>query len=500
MGFCGRMASALSLAIGAACLGTCTHTFAPATTPRTSLRIAVALPTRTASFGLRQFIELLYSEPPIMLDWNGRPRGRIIESWKAIEAGVGLRLRIRSGVMFHDGKPLTAEVVRDVLRQELSGDANVTKIDADGNEIVIQLRQSDSGLLADLYAVSILAPWNRDVGTGPFKLVTHSQEPVLESFKQYYRGVPRVDRLEFQTYPSQRAAWAAMMRGQADLLPEVSRDTVEFIEQESAVKTYTSTWYFYIAFVFNLQRPELRNPAVRQAISEAVDRSALIKNAMRGRGVPADGPIWPYHWAYSTPARTLSYNPDAARLRLAAAGLSDLTRGSATAMPSRLRLRSIYLAEDARFDRIAMVVQKQLADVGIDVEMEPVKAEEFQARVASGKFDAFLSEMNSGRSFAWLRRFWHSPDRGEQPLFNSGYTAADGAIDRIRRAQTDDETRAAVAELQRVLYDDPPAVFLVWPQLTRAVDSHFRVPESDTGDILSSIWQWQRAPGLEARR
>jgi ABC-type transport system substrate-binding protein len=365
---------------------------------------------------------------------------------------------------------------------------------------VITLHEPDSFLLAELNQLSVLAPWDKRIGTGPFKFIKGSTPPALEAFKGYYRGAPTIDRVELQTYQSQRAAWAAMMRGQADLLHEVSRDAVEFVEQESEVKAYSSTRGFYLALVFNLRHPELRKPEVRQAISEAVDRAALIKDAMRGRGLPADGPIWPYHWAYSTPARTHSYNPEAARLRLAAAGLSELRKESAATMPSRLRLKCMYYAEDSRFDRLAMLLQKQLSQVGVDVEMEPVNADEFMSRVATGKFDAFLNEMTSGRSLSWLRAFWHSPKPGSPALFDAGYVAADDAIDAIRRAQNDDETRAAVAELQRVLYDDPPAVFLCWPQVTRAVDTHFAVPDPEATDILGTIWQWRRHDTIEARR
>jgi ABC-type oligopeptide transport system substrate-binding subunit len=131
--------------------------------------------------------------------------------------------------------------------------------------------------------------------------------------------------------------------------------------------------------------------------------------------------------------------------------------------------------------------------------MEPVKAEEFGARASSGDFDVFLNEMNSGRSFSWLYRFWHSPAPGAPSLMNVGYSAADAAIDHIRRAQTDEQTRGAVSELQRVLYEDPPAVFLVWPQITRAVDTNFEVAQAEGTDIIGNIWHWRRAPA-EARR
>lgn len=498
----GRVALTSFVSVAVACTGlaACQRAAAPPPSQETTLRIGVALPTKIATFGLSQLVEFLYTDPLVAIDWNGRPQGRLVDSWSLLQDEPGIRMHLRGGVKFHDDKPLTASLARDILRRALGRHRNVVGIEAAGDDILIRLHQPDSFLLADIGQLSMLAPWNGDIGTGPFRIIKRGSSTALEAFKGYYRGAPTIDRVELQTYLSQRAAWAAMMRGQADMLHEVSRDAVEFVEQETEVKAYSSTRGFYIALVFNIHHPELRKAIVRQAISEAVDRPALIKDAMRGRGVPADGPIWPYHWAYSTPARTHAYNPEAARLRLASTGLSELRRESAATMPSRLRLRCLYYAEDSRFDRLAMVLQKQLSQIGVDVEMEPAGAQEFQGRVASGKFDLFLNEMSSGRSLSWLQRFWHSPEPGRPPFFDSGYVAADAAIDAVRLAQSDEDTRAAVAELQRVLYDDPPAVFLYWPQITRAVDTHFEVPDADVADILGTIWQWRRQPTLEARR
>jgi hypothetical protein len=74
-------------------------------------------------------------------------------------------------------------------------------------------------------------------------------------------------------------------------------------------------------------------------------------------------------------------------------------------------------------------------------------------------------------------------------------------LDRLRAAQTDDETRLAVSDLQRVLYEDPPAVFLVWPRETRAVDARFRVPYLSDRDVLNGVRDWRfTGPAVRASR
>ena len=62
---------------------------------------------------------------------------------------------------------------------------------------------------------------------------------------------------------------------------------------------------------------------------------------------------------------------------------------------------------------------------------------------------------------------------------------------------TDDEVRAGVAELQRVLYDDPPAAFITWDERARAVSRRFIVPAEPGVDVFPSIWRWKAAPASD---
>ena len=143
-------------------------------------------------------------------------------------------------------------------------------------------------------------------------------------------------------------------------------------------------------------------------------------------------------------------------------------------MPRRFRFTCAFWSEDPQFERIALVVQKQLFEIGIDVEMVPMTLRDLGGRLGAGDFEAVLLPMVSGRSFEWTYRFWRSAS--SQRIIRSGYTAADTALDRLRAARSDEETRIAVADLQRILYEDPPAAFLVRPETARAVNDSFVVP------------------------
>ena len=132
------------------------------------------------------------------------------------------------------------------------------------------------------------------------------------------------------------------------------------------------------------------------------------ERGLNGRGRPADGPVWPEHWAHSSPPEPFVFSPEAARLRLDNAGFKArrLTDGS---MPARFTFTCLVFASDPRFERLAMLVQKQLADVGVDMKLLPLKQDDLEARLRNGDFDAFLFEF-FGRSISYAYEFWHTHD------------------------------------------------------------------------------------------
>jgi ABC-type transport system substrate-binding protein len=153
----------------------------------------------------------------------------------------------------------------------------------------------------------------------------------------------------------------------------------------------------------------------------------------------------------------------------------------------RLSFSCLVFANDSRFERIAVLVQKQLADVGIEMRLVPVSLQEMGTRANNGDFDAFIIEM-AGRSLGWVYEFWRSHPNMRA---DTGYRAADAALDRLKAAGPDEEVKQAVAAVQRVLHDDPPAAFLTWQQQTRAVSTKFDVAAEDKRDILVNLWQWR---------
>ena len=173
---------------------------------------------------------------------------------------------------------------------------------------------------------------------------------------------------------------------------------------------------YYIPLVFNMRHPILRNVEVRRAINEALDREALVRDGLRGQGTPADGPVWPHHWAYSRRRQPFTFDPAAARTRLDAAGFV-LKPSPERGVPVRFSFKCLVFGNDSRFERLAVIAQKQLADIGIDMQLEPLPLDDLApTHQGSGDFDAFLLEM-SGPRLSRVYDFWRFR---EASMINTG--------------------------------------------------------------------------------
>ena len=149
-------------------------------------------------------------------------------------------------------------------------------------------------------------------------------------------------------------------------------------------------------------------------------------------------------------------------------------------------------------ERVALLVQQQLAEIDVRMKLESLPPDEFNQRIVSGRFDAAILSILGGPSAAGFYRFWHSA--GDTRRWNFwGYRTAlvDAALDAARDAASDAEFSDAIRRFEAAVRDDPPAVFLAWSQTVQAVSHRFAVPgDQDGRDALYVLHRWQlRRPG-----
>ncbi|OFW12700.1 MAG: hypothetical protein A3F70_16425 [Acidobacteria bacterium RIFCSPLOWO2_12_FULL_67_14] len=355
-------------------------------------------------------------------------------------------------------------------------------------QLVVELSKPSAFLPDDLDLPLSLGP--DGVGTGAFRLTRRdSSGAELERFDRYYLGVPKIDRIVVLVSDNLRTSWARLLRGEVDMVTDVPPEAVEFIQNDDIqVISFARSFQFLIAF--NARATSFRSPAVRRALNAAINREALIANVLQGQGHPATGPIWPQHWAYDSSVQPFGFDPRGAVSALEAEGY-QLQPGSddANRPPARLRFTCLLPAEFSLLERIGLEVQKQLYDIGVDVQFDPLPPEEYSLRISEGRFEAVLVDMISGPALARPHIFWGAPRR--EGLHAFGYANAEALrlFELLGSSTNEAATRSAVGRLQRVLLDDPPALFLAWNERARAVRRQFNIPSSG-GDPLFTIPQW----------
>jgi peptide/nickel transport system substrate-binding protein len=430
---------------------------------------------------------------------DGRAVPRLAERWIWENEGRRLRMYLRPGVSFHDGTAFTSAVAAEALSRAIARPSNralyssvvdIASVRPDGDlQLLLELSQPSAFLPEDLGVP--LSIGQDTIGTGPFRLVRRDSDGVeLERFDRYYLGAPEIERVLVLPSANLRTSWTRLLRGEVDMVTDVPPEAVEFVQNDDIqVISYPRGYQFLVAF--NSALPLFKSPAVRRALNTAIDRQALITKVLQGNGEPATGPIWPAHWAYDRAIQPFGYDPRGAVSLLEAAGFTTLAADRlAHRPPARLRFTCLLPANFTLLERIGLEVQKQLYDIGVDVQFESVPIEEYNDRIRDGRFEAVLGEIISGPSFGRPFLFWRSA-RQFKGLNVFGYENAETErqFQILRATLNEAAVRSATPRLQRALLEDPPALFLAWSERARAVRRRFDVGNSDR-DPLFTIWQW----------
>lgn len=455
------------------------------------LRVGVAAPVlraSTGSVGLTYHLNALTTETMVAISAEGRPVPRVLDSWSVSADRLTWQLKIRKGVRFHDGTPVTAAILAEPLARFLAQTSlgAVRGVTAGVEDmLVLTLLEPYAFLFEDLALFVVTrAVDGQTFGTGPYKAVEQSADRLkLSAVSDHYRGAPAIESVEVQLFPDQRNAWSALMRDQIDMLYDVMRDSLDFIRGESGIRVATFPRPYVYLLGLNVGSRDLADSRVRRALDIAVDREELVDVAMAGEGEPAHGHVWPRHWTFNAEASAVRPDQREAVRLLNEAGLKVTTEPGR--MPARLRIHCLVYDP---LREMGLVLQRQLAQVGVDLQLEVLPADQFLERITSGRFESFVFEMASARGYKWPYQFWHS----STPYLKHGYSGADAVLDAMRRSADDEAFLAAAIAFQRRLHEDPPAVFLAWGRTSRAVSTRFEFPDGDD-DIYHTIGRWKLA-------
>jgi peptide/nickel transport system substrate-binding protein len=395
-----------------------------------------------------------------------------------------MTLELRPEAKFHDGSAATAHAIAESLRGSLPSfigpvfeDINTVEPSADGRRIVITFKRPSPFLLEALEA-TIKKPGAPTIGTGPFVLASQQSASEMRANEAYYLGRPTIDRIVVTSYPTIRAAWADMLRNKIDMLYELGSDAASSMQDSTTVSTFTFTRPYQYMVILNVRSPKFKTPEIRRALNAAIDRAEVIRDGFDGHAAPSEGLVSPKNWAFNEGVAGARFDPRAADARLKS---------------GPKLVFSCLVPTD--YERVALVVQRQLAAVGVTMNVESTTASRALQALGTPSFEAVLTDLVDGPTMLRPYEYWHTG--GSLNLESFSRADIDAAFDRIRHASSDDEYRAGVGELQRVTSEDPPAIYLAWGERSRAISKRFEVPVEPGRDVLSTLRLWKPAAGAQ---
>lgn len=315
----------------------------------------------------------------VTIDLDGRLLPDLAERWTVDGDGKTYTFDLRRGVIWHDGRPFTADDVKWTMEalREARGTARQLAARIQSIEVVdphtvrLRLAESWAPFLTTLaqFDTAILPrhrfsgrdwrshPENmRPVGTGPFKFDRweHGERLTLVANTAYFKPGPFVERVEYVFAPDPQRADELIIEGRVDLLVGRPRAAdIAALNQAPHValaRTPSDSRYYGL---FNLKRAPFADRRARLAAHHAVDRQALVQRALGGLGAPALGFYSPsVPWAYNEKATVPAYEPERARALFRSAG----ARGR----------RTVILAPGiSPFRSLATELARQWSDAGL---------------------------------------------------------------------------------------------------------------------------------------
>lgn len=401
----------------------------------------------------------------------------LAESWEISDDGLTWTFALRDGVLFHNGRPFTADDVvysyERIMDPEVGANnafrfSSVESVVAvDDATVEINLTRPTPNLLVNIGGFKGMAIVPREivedgsidtnpVGTGPFEFVSSSPDQgiLLERNEDYWRadeGLPYLDAIRFLQIPDPTVKLTNLRTGEVDWIDTVPPQELEALESDDSVVLERIPGGDYHYFALNQAREPFDDVMVRRAIAMAIDRPEIAEAAQFGAAQPnqtaiPEGNFW-YH----------DYSPfgvadvDGAIALLDQAGVSDLS------------IEFLVTSDFPETVTQAQVIASQLEPAGVSVEIRDVDFSTWLDEEANGNFDAFM--------LSWIGNidpddFYYAQHHSEGSFNFQGYANPD--VDELldaARVETDQEARKSLYDqAAEIIVDDASYIYLYNPE------------------------------------
>jgi peptide/nickel transport system substrate-binding protein len=428
----------------------------------------------------------------------------LAESWKVSKDGRQITFKLRSGVLFSDGTPFSAEDVAYTVQQLMdpalhsptgdafrSGPGNVETKIISPTQISITFPAPVAGLDRQFDQVAIMSahsPKKEMAVLGPFMAgeYTPGSTLMLKRNPNYWkkdeqgRKLPYLDSIKLDIQPNRDVELLRFKRNELDLInsldseyydklastnPQVLHDAGPSLDSEQM-------WFNEVAKapIPGYKKEWFRSTTFRRAVSEAINRVDLARVVFRGHAQPALGPISPANkfW-FNANLKPQPYSPDAALKSLQPEGF-HLENGTLKDKQGNEVVFSIVTNAGNKYrERMATMIQEDLQKIGIHVNVVTLDFPALIERMTQTfDYEAILLGLtNLGLDPNDLMNVWLSSSENHQwnPQEKTPETTWEAEIDRLMRAQAASaipkKRKEAFDRVQEIAVEQQPFIFLV---------------------------------------
>lgn len=413
----------------------------------------------------------------------------LAESWTQVDP-LTLDLKIRKGVKFHNGDPLTVNDIVFSLNKVkndpsmMSFFIDVDKVEALDDETVRITTKKPFGPLVSYlahYGAGILNEkvvteagknyGQHPVGTGPFKFDSwvSGDRIVLKANPDYYQGKPAIDTLIFRAVPEGVNRTIALETKEVDIAYDIEAMDHEMVRNHSNLQLLQKPALTMNYLGFNTTKAPFDKKEIRQAIAYAIDLQSMVDAIYLGSATPANSPIAPAVFGYNKDLKQHKQDIAKAKELLAKAGY-----------PNGFKAKIWTNDNNVRKDT-AVILQDQLKQIGIDTQIEILEWGSYLDRLANREHDMFLLGWTpSPDGDSAMYAIFHSQNHGSAGN-RMWYTNArvDELLDKGRESTIAEEREAAYKEAQAIIMDEYPMVPLVYPDNNVGIQKNIKGFELD---------------------
>jgi peptide/nickel transport system substrate-binding protein len=529
-----RTLACLAAAVLAAGIASCSR-------PGAGIRFAIAADPQSLdplfahvdANSVEQQVARLAFEPFIDIDERGAPVPVLLDRVPTAENGGVSRdgrvitYHLRAGVRWQDGTPVTAHDVvwtlhaivddRNPVRSRAGYDRIAKAEEIDPRTVRVTLTEAWAPAVATLFSYGTAPQYvlpahllekeanleqsafsSHPVGNGPYRFVSWARGDhlVYEANPAYWRGTPKVPRIDVRIVPDPGTNFTLLRSGGVDwnLLSPAQRESLG-VPRDLAFRTVPLALVAGIAI--NTRRPPLDDVRVRRAIAASIDRAGISKKITFGRYPVVDTAQALGSWARDPSVHEPAYDPAAADALLDAAGWRRGPDGVRAKDGKPLALTYVQFPESATGVRVATVVQSELGVRGFRITIKSLSnAQLFLPKsqggaLATGAFDMAYVPWPMGA------------DPDDSFLLTCSGSAnsmrwCDPQVDALERravtAPSRAERKRLYAQIERRVADAVPIVYLFNPSYSYAYRTALHGFSPNGFDPTWDAYRWALQP------